>query len=224
MRKSDRTRAGILEAARAMFAEHGYEGTTVRAIAERASIDPSMIIRYFGGKDGLFSLASKVELGLPDIDPTAPVPVGAMLVGHFLELWEGSGKDMGLVILLRAAATNEAAAERIRTIFREQVLPAAARLRRPGDGGNARGPGRQPVVRPRAVPLHPGHPAGRGHVPGRHRGKSCSGRGPSPLRGRPREKRPLTEAIGSVNRSFTSCKNHRTPLDEQHVHGDFMTR
>ena len=47
MRKSDRTRAGILEAARALFAEHGYEGTTVRAIAERASIDPSMIIRYF---------------------------------------------------------------------------------------------------------------------------------------------------------------------------------
>ncbi len=128
MRKSDRTRAAILEAARAIFAEHGYEGTTVRAIAERASIDPSMIIRYFGGKDGLFSLASKVELGLPDIDPAAPVTVGAMLVGHFLELWEGSGKDMGLVILLRAAATNEAAAERIRTIFREQVLPAAARF------------------------------------------------------------------------------------------------
>tara|TARA_R110000787_G_scaffold52283_4_gene123182 strand:+ start:1802 stop:2374 length:573 start_codon:yes stop_codon:yes gene_type:complete len=128
MRKSDRTRAGILEAARALFAEHGYEGTTVRAIAERASIDPSMIIRYFGGKDGLFSLASKVELGLSDINPTAPVPVGAMLVEHFLELWEGSGKDMGLVILLRAAATNEDAAERIRTIFREQVLPAAAQF------------------------------------------------------------------------------------------------
>lgn len=128
MRKSDRTRAAILEAARAMFAEHGYEGTTVRAIAERASIDPSMIIRYFGGKDGLFSLASKVEIGLPDIDPAAPGPIGAMLVGHFLELWEGSGKGMGLVILLRAAATNEAAAERIRTIFREEVLPAAARF------------------------------------------------------------------------------------------------
>ena len=128
MRKSDRTRAAILEAAREVFAEHGYEGTTVRAIAERASIDPSMIIRYFGGKDGLFSLASKVELGLPAIDPAAPVPVGEMLVGHFLDLWEGSGKDMGLVILLRAAVTNEAAAERIRTIFRDQVLPAAARL------------------------------------------------------------------------------------------------
>ena len=51
-----------------------------------------------------------------------------MLVGHFLELWEGSGKDMGLVVLLRAAAINEAAAERIRTIFREQVLPAVARI------------------------------------------------------------------------------------------------
>lgn len=136
MRKSDRTRTAILEAARAIFAEHGYEGTTVRAIAERASIDPSMIIRYFDGKDGLFSLASKVELGLPEIDPAAPASVGEMLVGHFLELWEGSGKDMGLVILLRAAATNEAAGERIRTIFREQVLPAVARL---GDPATAEG-------------------------------------------------------------------------------------
>lgn len=128
MRKSDRTRAAIIDAARAMFAEHGYEGTTVRAVAERASIDPAMIIRYFGGKDGLFSLVSEVELGLPAIDPSAPAPIGEVLVRHFLDLWEGSGKDMGLVILLRAAATNEAAAERIRTIFREQVLPAAARL------------------------------------------------------------------------------------------------
>ena len=128
MRKSDRTRAAILDAARTMFAKHGYEGTTVRAIAELASIDPSMIIRYFGGKDGLFSLASKVDIGLPAIDSAAPVPVGELLVGHFLDLWEGSGKDMGLVILLRAAATNEEAAERIRTIFREQILPAAARL------------------------------------------------------------------------------------------------
>jgi AcrR family transcriptional regulator len=96
MRKSDRTRAGILEAARAMFAEHGYEGTTVRAIAERASIDPSMIIRYFGGKDGLFSLASKVELGLPDINPTAPVPVGAMLVGISSNSGKEAAKTWGL--------------------------------------------------------------------------------------------------------------------------------
>ncbi len=128
MRKSDRTREAILDAARAMFAEHGYQGTTVRSIAERASIDPSMIIRYFGGKDGLFSLVSKVELGLPKIDPARPGPFGEMLVRHFLDLWEGSGQDMGLVILLRAASTNEAAAERVRTIFREQVLPAAAQL------------------------------------------------------------------------------------------------
>lgn len=128
MRKSDRTRASIMDAARAMFAEHGYAGTSVRAIAERASIDPSMIIRYFGGKDGLFSLVSKVELGLPEIDPASTEPISEMLVRHFLDLWEGSGKDMGLAILLRAAATNEAAAERIRVIFREQVLPAAARL------------------------------------------------------------------------------------------------
>lgn len=128
LRKSERTRAAIVEAAREIFAEQGYEGTTVRAIAERAVIDPAMIIRYFGGKDGLFAVASKVELGLQNINFGTAGSSGAAIVRHFLDLWEGKGQAMGLVILLRAAATNDSAADRIREIFAEQVLPAAERL------------------------------------------------------------------------------------------------
>ncbi|TIT98612.1 MAG: helix-turn-helix transcriptional regulator, partial [Mesorhizobium sp.] len=49
--KSDRTRAQILEAARLLFAEHGYDGASIRDVAAHASIDPAMVIRYFRSKD-----------------------------------------------------------------------------------------------------------------------------------------------------------------------------
>ena len=61
-RKSDRTRTAILAAARRLFAERGYEATTVRDVATSASIDPAMVIRYFGNKDGLFAQAADFEL------------------------------------------------------------------------------------------------------------------------------------------------------------------
>ena len=51
VRKSDRTRAAILDAAQKLFAEHGHERTTVREIAAKASVDPALVIRYFGSKD-----------------------------------------------------------------------------------------------------------------------------------------------------------------------------
>ena len=57
--KSARTRSAILDAAQRLFAEHGYDGTTVRDIAAQASIDPAMVIRYFGNKDELFAQAAE---------------------------------------------------------------------------------------------------------------------------------------------------------------------
>jgi AcrR family transcriptional regulator len=48
------SRRSLLDAATALFHEHGYERTTVRDIGERAKVDPALIARYFGGKDGLY--------------------------------------------------------------------------------------------------------------------------------------------------------------------------
>ncbi|MFZ1103905.1 MAG: helix-turn-helix domain-containing protein, partial [Hyphomicrobiaceae bacterium] len=65
--KSERTRAAILTAARELFAAHGYERTTVRDIAARASIDAAMVMRYFGSKDALFARAADFDLRLPSL-------------------------------------------------------------------------------------------------------------------------------------------------------------
>lgn len=43
----------LLEAATAVFAQHGYDGATTSEIAERAGCAEGLIHRYFGGKRGL---------------------------------------------------------------------------------------------------------------------------------------------------------------------------
>jgi AcrR family transcriptional regulator len=53
MRKSDETRARILEAALALFLERGYQETTMRAIAERAGVAVGNAYYYFESKEHL---------------------------------------------------------------------------------------------------------------------------------------------------------------------------
>jgi AcrR family transcriptional regulator len=48
------TRARILEAAEALFAEHGLDGVSVRTIATAAHVDVAMINYHFASKVGLF--------------------------------------------------------------------------------------------------------------------------------------------------------------------------
>ena len=44
----------ILEAAEELFAEFGYDGTSVRALATKAGVNIAMISYYFGSKEKLF--------------------------------------------------------------------------------------------------------------------------------------------------------------------------
>jgi AcrR family transcriptional regulator len=53
VKKSDATRARIYAAALALFAKHGYEETTMRAIAEKADASLGLAYRYFKRKDDI---------------------------------------------------------------------------------------------------------------------------------------------------------------------------
>lgn len=122
-RRSDATRAAILEAARERFAADGYERATIRAVARDAGIDPSMVMRYYGNKAGLFAAASEIDLKLPDLTSVPRDQLGALLVRHFLDRWE---RDETLTAMVRVAVTNEAGADRLRGVFVEQIRPALA--------------------------------------------------------------------------------------------------
>ena len=156
-RKADQTKAVILAAARERFAESGYEGATIRAIAADANIDPSMVMRYFGNKDQLFAAAAEFDLQFPDLSGLDRSELGAALVAHFLARWED---DEALIVLLRSSTTNAEAAQRMKDIFAAQLLPAIAKLdarRRPAAGR----PDRHADARHGAVPLRAAATAGR---------------------------------------------------------------
>ncbi|MER7397503.1 TetR family transcriptional regulator [Streptomyces sp. NPDC000151] len=122
-RRSDATRAAILTAARDRFAAEGYERATIRAIARDAGIDPSMVMRYYGNKEGLFVAATEIDLRMPDLTLVPRELLGERLVRHFLDLWESDERLTGMV---RVGVTMEAGAERVRSIFRDQLGPVIA--------------------------------------------------------------------------------------------------
>ncbi|WP_460725823.1 TetR/AcrR family transcriptional regulator [Nocardia heshunensis] len=138
-RRSDATRAAILEAARRRFAEDGYRKATIRAIAADAGIDPSMVMRYYGNKDGLFDAALDVDLELPDLGAAESDSLGALLAGRFLELWEQPPTSDILLTLLRSAVTDEEVHERMQRIFTGQLMPAVLRFGDPADAPHRAG-------------------------------------------------------------------------------------
>lgn len=90
-RDSARTRAAIAAAAATLFAERGYSGTTVRAIAAAAGCNPSLINRYCGGKAELFAAVMSTHVrspaGISD-DLTAGARARG-LIRHMLDLGDG---------------------------------------------------------------------------------------------------------------------------------------
>ncbi|MGW5612864.1 TetR/AcrR family transcriptional regulator [Streptomyces sp. NPDC003877] len=121
-RRAEDTRGAILTAARERFATDGYDRATIRAIARDARIDPSMVMRYYGNKEGLFAAAVSIDLSMPDLAALPREDVGQALVTHFLGMWE---ENEVLTALLRVGVTNSAGAERMQSVFRDQLVPVA---------------------------------------------------------------------------------------------------
>src|SRR5215471_19223799 len=49
-------RAQLVDVGRTVFAERGYEATSVEEIAERAGISKPIVYGHFGGKEGLYAV------------------------------------------------------------------------------------------------------------------------------------------------------------------------
>ncbi len=119
--RSQATRDRILNEARRLFAELGYERTTIRAIAAAANINVSMVMRYWGCKEDLFAVAVEFHLRLPDLSALPQEKWGEALVSYFIDAREGPKAGDELNALLRAAASHEAARERYVDLLTSQV-------------------------------------------------------------------------------------------------------
>ena len=60
-RNAAASKDALLQAARTLFGEQGFEGTTIREIGERAGVDAALIARYFGSKADLYIAAVVAE-------------------------------------------------------------------------------------------------------------------------------------------------------------------
>src|SRR5579859_4292718 len=54
-KRGEQTREAILAAAETEFADHGFDGARVDAIADRSGFNKNLIFRYFGDKLGLYA-------------------------------------------------------------------------------------------------------------------------------------------------------------------------
>jgi AcrR family transcriptional regulator len=119
--RSAGTRHAILEAARSAFASHGYDRTTIRAVAAAAGVDASMVMRYFGSKAGLFTAAATADLQAPDLSAVPESGRGEALVRHLIRRWEDPATAEKLMLLLRTAATSDDVADRLQTVIEQMV-------------------------------------------------------------------------------------------------------
>jgi AcrR family transcriptional regulator len=58
-----------LDAAQELFGQHGFDGTTIREIGERAGVDHALIARYYGSKADLYIAALVAEVQGDQLPP-----------------------------------------------------------------------------------------------------------------------------------------------------------
>jgi len=125
------TRGRILAAARGAFAESGFDGATIRAIAAAAEVDPALVHHYFGTKQQLFVAAMELPVDPAAVAPSLlagdPATVGTRLVRFVLGLWDDPATRPVMLGIVRSAASDPVAAGMLRAILAEGPFAAIVR-------------------------------------------------------------------------------------------------
>jgi len=121
---SDRSQQ-ILDAASQLFADLGYDKTTIRLVAESAGVDPKLVMHYFGNKQRLFISTVKVpkEVGKAiSLLKLAPKSTWGKRISDVIWMAQKSGSLQTLVGVIRASASEPEAAEMFRQFYLENLL------------------------------------------------------------------------------------------------------
>jgi AcrR family transcriptional regulator len=108
------TRQEILAAARRLFGQRGYAGTTIRAIAAEAGVNPALVHHFFRTKEQVFVAA----LDFP-IQPAAVLAmlqdgpreeIGERAARFIVSVWREPDSRAPLLAILRSAMTRDESA------------------------------------------------------------------------------------------------------------------
>jgi AcrR family transcriptional regulator len=130
------TRSLILQAAKAEFAEKGFDRATLRSIASAAGVDAALVHHYFGSKDDLLLAALQVPFDPRRLIPELAAPgvegLGARIAERFVSIWDTEEQRLPLVALLRTSLSSEAAGTVLRDgVVRMVLEPIAAAIGTP---------------------------------------------------------------------------------------------
>ena len=124
-RSAPATRAAIAEVARELFSDNGFDAVGIRAIATGASVDPALVIRYFGSKEELFVEVMTVDLPTVAVMEGPLESLGTRLVGHLLGLADGSTTG-SLAVTALSARLRASDRERVRETLHAAIEQAFA--------------------------------------------------------------------------------------------------
>jgi AcrR family transcriptional regulator len=121
-----------------VFAEHGFDKTTIREVATRAGVDPGLVHHYFGNKAGLFSAAGDMPVNpgllLSGIvlDATTGREIAARVLGFYEEQPQARAALMGMMKGAQGAGRTGSA--QLRRRFAETFHPAVRAVVRQDQG------------------------------------------------------------------------------------------
>jgi AcrR family transcriptional regulator len=116
----------LLDAARTLFAQRGYDRTTLRQVAEQAGVDAALVARYFGGKEGLYLAVFSSE--------RLPEPSGDArdLAERLLRRWDEAGPGPMVQALLRPELDESIRRQMLELNEERMVGPVVAELEAAG--------------------------------------------------------------------------------------------
>jgi AcrR family transcriptional regulator len=118
----------IVAAARASFAEHGWAGTTIRAVARDAGVDPALVHYYFSSKEALLDACTTLPPEwIASVRVAVATPVrrrGEAIVRNVLRVWNDPELSDVWRSLLLTAAHEPRTREKLVALVSNSLVPA----------------------------------------------------------------------------------------------------
>jgi len=112
------TAAVILDAARQLFSEKGFDRTTIRAVAATAGVDPALVAHYYKSKQQLFLSAMLPLFEAPRLLPQVlagdPADRGARLAALLSQVLDDPATTQLFMGVIRASTSEAQAAGHLR--------------------------------------------------------------------------------------------------------------